>query len=158
VFSLIKKINKYENVYIKIGYIMKKINEWKYIGDCCIECSGGIMRSMPEEVLKDGSVEHSRKCDKCGRKEEFKSEPWRSRRYTDITRCDKCGYEYFYETIFDPVSNKSLGQLFVKPEYFSLCPSCGVEGFQKDFIEFGPLKHEHGNYGRHPVTRKHRIK
>jgi len=128
------------------------------VGECCQKCRKGVMKNMPEEILEDGTVVYTAKCNACGHFEKFKSKPSQSVRRTGTNKCNKCGYEYFYVSTkefkgFPP----NLKDFLDEVELFRICPSCSVRGYQMRMMEsYGPLKHEHGHYGNHPITRKHR--
>jgi len=127
---------------------------WICAGVCCEKCFKGVMKSMPEQILEDGAVVHTSKCNVCSNIEKFESKPSQSVRRTGIMKCSKCGYEYFYIRL-----EANIEELFELWKHYLACPNCDVEGYQMRLIEhYGPLKHEHGKYKRHPITQKHRQK
>jgi hypothetical protein len=133
---------------------MNKKKNMTFCGVCCEKCMDGIMKSMPEIVLEDGTVVHSAKCNNCDHIEEYYIEPKRSTRSTGVTRCNKCGFEYFY--INTRVNLKDIIDFL---EVSLQCPSCGIKGFQEKLTEeYGELKHKHGSYGMHSITRKHNVR
>jgi len=134
------------------GDKMEKEEELEYVGVCCNKCFKGVMKSMPEQILEDDTVVHTAKCNVCGNIEKIESKPRQSVRRTGIKKCDKCGYEYFYNQ-----PENTIEEILEWWKQYSICPNCGVEGYQMKLMEhYGLLKHEHGNYGMHPITRKHR--
>lgn len=121
--------------------------------DYCDKCSLGIREMLPKEILDDGTVSIRSKCNSCGDVQSFSFKPKRSGRHTGISKCIKCDYEYFYAA----VEGFQLGLLGLYERY-DTCPNCDVIGHQMEMMEYyGPLKHEHGTFGSHPISRKHRI-
>jgi len=113
----------------------------------------GVMVNLPEEILTDGAVVYTSKCNICGYIEKFEIKPSQPSRRTGVHKCTKCGYEYFYCILASIVDE--MVELW---DYYSQCPNCGIRGYQGIMIEhYGPLRHEHGKYGMHPITQKHRL-
>jgi len=128
--------------------------EWICTGVCCEECFKGVMKSMPEQVLDDGTVIHTSKCNTCENIEKWHNKPSQSSRRTGVMKCDKCSYEYFYCRLEENL--EEMLELMSNWVY-STCPNCGIKGYQMRMIEhYGSLKHDHGHYGVHPITRIHR--
>jgi len=114
----------------------------------------GLMKTLPEKILEDGTVIHTYECNACGYAQTIRHEPRQSVRQTGINRCDKCGYEYFYCRLENDL--EELMELIEHLTYLT-CPNCDVQGFQERLMEsYSPLKHEHGKYRMHPITQKHR--
>jgi len=118
---------------------MKGKEDLVFVGDRCNTCKEGHMRYLPEEVLNDGTVVNTARCNHCGNIEELTWEPFRSTRYTGVSRCEKCLYEYYYVSIAD------MDDFLEEIEQFCICPNCGVSGYQEKITEkYGVLKHKHG--------------
>lgn len=133
---------------------MDDMKDWKYVGNLCMECGRGLMKDMVEVILEDGTVVYSSKCNNCGNIEKSHIRPERSKRRTGLTRCEICGFEYFYSYM-----RGSAAEMIDFMQIRCQCPNCLVKGRQvRVFEEYGELKHEHGNYKMHPITRKHRTK
>jgi len=123
-----------------------------FTGVLCEKCMNGVMKTMPEEILEDGTVVHRSKCNVCEYLESFVSKPRQCTRKTGISRCGKCGYKYYYNRL-----ESNIEELFELWEQYLICPNCNIYGYQERLIEsYGPLKHEHGKYKSHPITQKHR--
>jgi len=125
---------------------------YRSVGICCNTCDNGIMKSLPEKILENGTVLHSGKCNSCGKIEKIGTKPWQTSRYTGVIRCDQCGYEYYYISL-----TEEMEEFLNEVSCFYVCPNCEINGFQTKVTEqYSPLKHRHGKYGIHPITQKHR--
>lgn len=119
-----------------------------------------------EQILKNGSV----KCIQhfsCGHKEIwYKNAEIRTRdEQTGIVKCEKCGFEYFLTSLPDKYAFNRWCFDHGYPPYnvfetvFLHCPNCNAPfSCQKNILTYSKvLMHNHGKYGWHPITRKHKI-
>jgi predicted RNA-binding Zn-ribbon protein involved in translation (DUF1610 family) len=113
-----------------------------FVGICCDECfdedKPGIY-IYSQEVLEDGTVYHINTCNICGHKRQSERKPRRKR--GKIWLCLICNMEFLEKR------GKSRN-----------CPNCTKIKVKRvnETREYGELCHEHGRYGNHPISRKHR--